>query len=81
MTSDTFTGWRKATYSAGNANCVEVGWRKSTYSAGNANCVEVTADRFTVGVRDTKQQGRAQALEFPETAWRAFISRVKRTSA
>jgi hypothetical protein len=24
MTSDTFTGWRKATYSHGNGDCVEV---------------------------------------------------------
>jgi hypothetical protein len=24
MMSDTFTGWRKATYSHGNGNCVEV---------------------------------------------------------
>jgi hypothetical protein len=25
MTSDTFTGWRKATYSHANGSCVEVG--------------------------------------------------------
>ena len=28
MTSDTFTGWRKATYSHGNGGCVEVAARR-----------------------------------------------------
>ncbi len=30
MTSDKFTNWRKASYSAGNAECVEVGADRRT---------------------------------------------------
>jgi hypothetical protein len=41
MTSEGFTGWRKASHSAANGNCVEIGWRKASYSAPNGNCVEV----------------------------------------
>jgi hypothetical protein len=41
MTSEDFTGWRKASHSDGNGACVEVGWRTSSYSGGNGNCVQV----------------------------------------
>ena len=64
MTSDTFTGWRKA-----------------TYSHANSDCVEVAAERQVIGVRDTTQAQRGQVLEFPATAWCAFIRSVKRMSA
>jgi hypothetical protein len=81
MTSNKFTGWRKATYSHANGDCVEVGWRTSTYSAGNAECVEVAARQQVVGVRDTKQLGVGQVLEFTAAAWVAFIANAKRASA
>lgn len=50
------------------------GWRKASYSGQNGGCIEVAADRTVVGVRDTRQHGRGPVLEFPETAWRAFIA-------
>ena len=83
MTSDTFTGWRKATYSHGNGNCVEVAdaWRKATHSHGNGACVEIAAGQRAVGVRDTAQAGRGLTLEFSAAAWRAFIATVKCVSA
>lgn len=79
MTSDTFTGWRKATYSHGNGACVEVAatWRKATYSHANGDCVEVAADRQVVGIRDTVQYGRGPVLEFPAAAWSAFTGNAK----
>ena len=79
MMSDTFTGWRKATYSHGNGACVEVttGWRKSTYSHGNENCVKVAAARRVIGVRDAMQRGQGSVLEFGAEAWRAFIGAAK----
>jgi hypothetical protein len=78
MMSDTFTDWRKATYSHANGSCVEVavGWRKTSYSHGNGACVEVAADRQVVGVRDTVQRGHGPVLEFSAAAWRAFIDSV-----
>ena len=41
MTSEDFTGWRKAGHSEANANCVQVGWRTSSRSAANGDCVQV----------------------------------------
>jgi hypothetical protein len=81
MTSDEFTGWRKATYSHANSDCVEVGWRKATYSHGNGNCMEIAAAQRVVGVRDTAQAGRGQVLEFPPAAWHAFIAATKRPNS
>lgn len=81
MTSDTFTGWRKATYSHANGDCVEVGWRKASHSAGNSGCVEVATVRHVVGVRDTRQAGYGLVLEFPATAWQAFIENAKQANA
>jgi hypothetical protein len=57
------------------------GWRKATYSHGNGDCVEVAVTGQAVGVRDTMQTGRGQALEFPAAAWRAFIATAKRANA
>ncbi len=99
MIDSRFTSWRKASYSGGSGNCVEVaaGWRKSSYSDVNGGCVEVAAGDWrkstysdvngdcvevggaepVVGVRDTKQHGEGPVLEFPGTAWRAFLIDVK----
>lgn len=71
--------WRKASYSVGNGNCVEVGtWRKASFSNPNGACVEVgTGDG--VGVRDTTQEGipGRTELEFSAAAWSAFTRRLK----
>jgi hypothetical protein len=77
MTNEDFTGWRKASYSEANANCVQVGWRTSRYSAPNGDCVQVAAAKRVVGVRDTKERGRGPVLEFPAAAWLAFIATAK----
>lgn len=80
MTSEEFTGWRKASYSSANGGCIEVAsasWRKASYSGTNGGCIEVAADQAAVGVRDTKQHGRGPVLEFPGSAWRAFIAETK----
>ncbi len=70
--------WRKSSYSGSSGNCVEVadpsGWSKSTYSG---NCVEVSTEHLTVGVRDSKQDGRGPALEFSSAAWEAFLAAAK----
>jgi hypothetical protein len=97
--NDTFTGWRKASRSDANGNCVEVaaGWRKSSYSDGNGdcvevgeagwrkssrsgssqNCIEVSGNERVIGVRDTKQHGEGLVLEFPASAWQAFLDLAK----
>ncbi|HEY3607000.1 MAG TPA: DUF397 domain-containing protein [Pseudonocardiaceae bacterium] len=52
------------------------GWRKSSYSGGTSgtDCVEVAFVASEVGVRDSKNAGGPR-LNFPETAWRSFVSR------
>jgi hypothetical protein len=54
-------------------------WRKSSYSNGNGGqCVEVARNLpGTVAVRDSKNP-RATALAFPPSAWRAFLTDLKR---
>jgi hypothetical protein len=54
-------------------------WRKSSYSNGNGGqCVEVARNRpGTVAVRDSKNPHTA-ALTFPPSAWRVFLSDLKR---
>jgi hypothetical protein len=55
------------------------GWRKSSYSGnGGGNCVEVGQDGYgSILVRDTKQHGSGPIAQYPASAWREFISRVK----
>jgi hypothetical protein len=60
MTSENFTSWRKA-----------------SYSAANSDCVEVATGRRAAGVRDTRQDGRGPALEFPAAAWQDFIAATR----
>lgn len=53
MGSDPVFHWRKASFSGGTGDCVELGvaWRKSSFSGGTGECVEVAS----VGaVRDSK---------------------------
>jgi hypothetical protein len=54
-------------------------WRKSSYSNGNGGqCVEVARNLpGTVAVRDSKHP-HAAALAFPPSAWRVFLSDLKR---
>jgi hypothetical protein len=68
------TSWRKSSYSADTANCVEISWRKSTYSDSSANCVEVAFTQDTVAARDSKNVS-GPVLEFPATAWARFLRR------
>jgi Domain of unknown function (DUF397) len=54
MTSDTFTGWRKATYSHGNGDCVEVATGRSgvgirdTVQQGHGPVLQFTAEAWRV---------------------------------
>lgn len=59
--------WRKSTFSAAEANCVEVAWRKSSFSGGDSDCVEVAWPGAEVLVRDSKNPG-ADHLAFPASA-------------
>ncbi len=50
-------------------------WRKSVHSDSGA-CVEVAIVGATIGVRDTKANGRGPILEFTEHEWAAFRAGV-----
>jgi hypothetical protein len=54
-------------------------WRKSSYSNGNGGqCVQVARNLpGTVAVRDSKNP-RAAALTFRPSAWRVFVTGLKR---
>lgn len=64
--------WRKSSYSATSADCVEVSWRKSSYSPTGQDCVEIGQG---VGIRDSK----APAAHVPvgPAAWEAFLRLVR----
>jgi hypothetical protein len=61
INEDTFTGWRKSTWSSGGDNCVEIGF----------------ADDGRVGIRDTEQGGHGPWLIFRAGEWDAFRRGVK----
>jgi hypothetical protein len=71
-------GWRKSSYSASTANCVEIAftWRKSSYSASSGNCVEIAFRDRRVAARDSKQ-GAGPVLTWPEGNWVAFLGAVR----
>jgi hypothetical protein len=64
--------WKKSTYSAGYAGCVEVAFRKSSHSMANGDCVEV-APGAAVLVRDSKDP-EGPRLEFTRSEWRKFLT-------
>lgn len=64
--------WRKSSYSADSANCVE--WRKSTRSQVTEVCVEV-GFRSGALVRDSKDPD-GPVLSFDASTWRQFIGWV-----
>ena len=71
--------WRKSSYSAQNGgNCVELAqWRRSSRSGQNGgDCVEVAALSTVIGVRDSKDPGRA-VLEFGRAALAGFFAATK----
>jgi hypothetical protein len=70
--------WRKSSYSADDANCVEIAyWRKSSYSSDVANCVELTFPGPTAAVRDSKNP-RAGHLTLPLPTYLALLTFTKR---
>ncbi len=76
--------WRKSSYSADTANCVEVGWQRSTY-CGSGSCVEVGWTRSTrcssgscvevyhqdglILVRDSKRGEQSPVIEYTADDW------------
>lgn len=48
-------------------------WRKSSNSD-SGGCVEVAYAEGSIGVRDTKDQGRGPILVFNRREWDAFLS-------
>jgi hypothetical protein len=75
--------WRKASYSNGGENCVEVGsapWRKSSHSGSDGgSCVETASADGAVFVRDTTQAGDPSRLTLTVAgaAWTAFTASVR----
>jgi Domain of unknown function (DUF397) len=72
-----YTDWRKASYSNGTGQCVEVAsWRKASYSNGQGSCVETASIAGIVAVRDTTDRDGG-TLAFGAEAWSAFVAGLK----
>lgn len=80
--------WRKSSYRADSANCVEASgpWVKSSYSAHNGSCVEWSVEWSTstqshpgplVGVRDSKLGDASEVLWFDAGAWKTFVNTLR----
>ncbi|MGW0432460.1 DUF397 domain-containing protein [Micromonospora sp. NPDC003197] len=52
-------------------------WRKSKRSNANDNCVEVNVQPAGVGIRDSKAGAGGPHLDFPRSAFAAFIREVQ----
>ena len=53
-------------------------WRKSLHSQPNGGCIEAgQAADGTIGVRDTKLDGRGPTLEFTRDEWRIFLDKIR----
>ncbi|MFB8772405.1 DUF397 domain-containing protein [Streptomyces broussonetiae] len=73
-------GWRKSSYSGGNAgDCLEVldGWIKSSHSGGNeGDCLEILPTQpHGLPVRDSKNP-HGPAIVFGRSAWAAFVGHL-----
>jgi hypothetical protein len=72
--------WRKASYSQGQNDCVEVAvatnWRKASYSQGQNGCVEVGSVPDVIGVRDSKLGPAGPILAFGQAGWAAFTDQL-----
>jgi len=77
--------WRKASYSQGENECVEVAsavvtannWRKASYSQGENACVEIGSVPRAFGVRDTKLGPNSPILAFNQENWLTFIAQTR----
>jgi hypothetical protein len=67
---DTFAGWRKSSYSGDGNSCIELGAARP--QPGHASP--------TIGVRDSKRDGRGPVLRFSAGAWREFLNQIKSAS-
>jgi hypothetical protein len=66
--------WRKSSYSADDANCVEIAyWRRSTFSSDVANCLEITFDGPTAAIRDSISPSTPH-LTLPPSAFQALLT-------
>jgi Domain of unknown function (DUF397) len=67
------TAWRKASYSTGHGQCVEIAaWRVPARSNGHSACVEAGQGQHVIGVRDSKNPD-GPVLKFTPAAWRMFL--------
>ncbi|HEX2131107.1 MAG TPA: DUF397 domain-containing protein [Actinophytocola sp.] len=64
MDETVFGPWRTSSYSADQANCVELAWRKSSRSGDQGNCVELAHTATSGAIRDSKNPDGGH-LEIP----------------